>query len=95
MTRFSYGASLSKVSKFFAQVSILRRSRHPISDAELRSRDRALAEAGVLVWETYPATSRVISRTNAVRLERKPFLREILGAGCLGVTSVQSISVRP
>jgi predicted nuclease with RNAse H fold len=60
----------------------------------LQSRNRALAEAGVLLWETYPATSRVISRTNAVRLERKPFLREILGAGCLGVTSVRSISVR-
>jgi hypothetical protein len=39
------------------------------------------------VW-TYPATSRVISLTKAVRLDRKPFLREILGAGVLGVTSV-------
>lgn len=42
---------------------------------------------------TYPATSRVISLTKAVRLERKPFLREILGAGCLGVTSVYRIRV--
>lgn len=37
---------------------------------------------------TYPATSRVISRTKAVRFDRKPFLREIRGAGVLGVTSV-------
>lgn len=37
---------------------------------------------------TYPATSRVISRTKAVRLERKPLRREIFWAGCLGVTSV-------
>lgn len=39
---------------------------------------------------TYPATSRVISLTNAVRFDKKPFLREILGAGALGVTSVHS-----
>jgi hypothetical protein len=43
---------------------------------------------------TYPATSRVISRTKAVRLDRKPFLLEILGAGVLGVTSVYSVSTR-
>lgn len=42
---------------------------------------------------TYPATSRVISRTKAVRLDRKPFLLEILGAGVLGVTSVHPVSV--
>jgi hypothetical protein len=42
---------------------------------------------------TYPATSRVISRTNAVRLDRKPFLLEILGAGVLGVTSVHCVSI--
>lgn len=38
--------------------------------------------------QTYPATSRVISLTKAVRLDRKPFLLEILAAGVLGVTSV-------
>jgi hypothetical protein len=43
---------------------------------------------------TYPATSRVISLTKAVLLERKPFLREILAAGVLGVTSVRSVSNR-
>lgn len=36
---------------------------------------------------TYPATSRAISLTKAVRLDRKPFLLEILAAGVLGVTS--------
>lgn len=44
---------------------------------------------------TYPATSLVISRTKAVRLDRKPFLLEILGAGVLGVTSVRHVSVHP
>ena len=39
---------------------------------------------------TYPATSRVISLTKAVRLDKKPFFLEILGAGVRGVTSVQS-----
>jgi len=39
---------------------------------------------------TYPATSRVISLTNAVLLDKNPFLREIFTAGCLGVTSVKS-----
>lgn len=29
-----------------------------------------------------------MSRTNAVLLDRKPFLREILTADCLGVTSI-------
>jgi hypothetical protein len=43
---------------------------------------------------TYPATSRVISRTKAVRLERKPVRLEILGAGVLGVTSVYFVSMR-
>ena len=43
--------------------------------------------------ETYPATSRVISLTKAVRLDRKPFLLEILAAGVLGVTSVQFVSL--
>ena len=42
---------------------------------------------------TYPATSRVISLTNAVRLERKPFLLEILAAGVLGVTSALTVSL--
>ena len=36
---------------------------------------------------TYPATSRVTSLTKAVRLDRKPFLLEILTVGALGVTS--------
>jgi hypothetical protein len=44
---------------------------------------------------TYPATSRVISRTKAVRLDKKPFLLEILGAGVLGVTSVFLVSKSP
>jgi hypothetical protein len=43
---------------------------------------------------TYPATSRVISRTKAVRLDRKPFLLEILGAGVLGVTSIHHVSLQ-
>jgi hypothetical protein len=43
--------------------------------------------------KTYPATSRVISLTKAVLFDRKPFLREILGAGVLGVTSVGALSV--
>lgn len=42
---------------------------------------------------TYPATSRVISLTNAVRLDRNPFLLEILAAGVLGVTSAVTVSL--
>jgi hypothetical protein len=48
----------------------------------------ARSESVELACVTYPATSRVISLTKAVRLDRKPFLLEILGAGVLGVTSV-------
>jgi hypothetical protein len=35
----------------------------------------------------------VISLTKAVLFDRKPFLREILAAGVLGVTSVHALSV--
>ena len=53
----------------------------------------ALAVGKKKSWETYPATSRAISRTNSVRLDRKPFLLEILGAGVLGVTSIARVSL--
>ena len=60
-----------------------------------QSRNPAPADADVHVCVTYPATSRVISLTKAVRFDRKPFLREILGAGCLGVTSVHRSQLVP
>jgi hypothetical protein len=95
MTRFSYGARLytskSATSHCLQYSSGGRRLEwhDPLSvcmsSASPRRRVRSV---------TYPATSRVISLTNAVLLERKPFLREILAAGVLGVTSVRAVSSR-
>jgi hypothetical protein len=83
MTRFSYGASLqaNKVSERSTE-AMHRDHRDCTHIAQLHV--SIFFSKGV----TYPATSRVISRTKAVRLDRKPFLLEILGAGVLGVTSV-------
>jgi len=98
MTRFSYGASLRTSGLVGVQIC-LQVSRSSIgywlesgrAAAHLTAKYARCVECGKC--KTYPATSRVISLTKAVLFDRKPFLREILGPGVLGVTSVGVLSV--
>lgn len=91
MTRFSYGARLDSSQRRSCSFGTSAETVGWIDEDHctcvclFNSRCRV---RGV----TYPATSRVISLTKAVLLERKPFLREIRVAGVLGVTSVVTIS---
>lgn len=88
MTRFSYGASLQGTG--VSDCNQLKCAWRTL--AACSSHATCLSTCGVQNV-TYPATSRVISRTNSVRLDKKPFLLEILGAGVLGVTSVVRVSI--